>query len=382
MTLYAYTDETEFKRSESDISTIVGTGILITDKEIDNSFVIEAMDGLRADIEKDSRDMETINRNYFHASEDSKNAHSYICKAINNNISGSFRYSFYERKNQKTWEKFKSTEKLNRLTLGLSTFEFFNSKIDKVILTVENRNGFEQNAAENWINHWYKQLDFTAYDHPSFLTYYPDFEIKISNKLCPGIQATDFILWTLNRANKSKPDEIWKKRLNFKLYADFHEENGTQSGGTYHLNSFSNDYGRLNYPFSVNEPVTNDEFYQSYLTIEQTVRQICKIDLPEHVWHLKPMLLEIQDLFNNDETLTHEKLNLMATIFIRFFDTLPIYEAIDETDELKWSLILKAKKMSGLFLRNDLIHGVRSSIAILRWRKNIMENERELIICP
>jgi hypothetical protein len=377
MTLYAYTDETEFKRSESDLETIVGTGILITNKEIDRSFVFEAMDGLRADVEKDSRDLETLKRNYFHASEDSKNGHSYICKAINENISGSFRYSFYERKNQKTWKKFKSTENLNRLTLGLSSLEFFESNIDKVILTVENRNGFEQTAAENWINHWYKQLDLATYKHPSFLTYYPDLEIKISNKLCPGIQATDFILWTLNRANKSKPDETWKKRLNLKLYSEYYEEKGTQSGGTYRLNSFSIDYGRLNYPFKVNDPETNDELFQSYLTIEQTVRHISKIDLPEHVRHLEPMLSIIRNLFDNDKHLSYEKLSLMSSIFIRFFDTLPIYEALDDIDELKWSLILKAKKMAGLFLRNDLIHGVRSSDAILRWRNEMLGNERK-----
>ena len=382
MTLYAYTDETEFKRSESDISTIVGTGILITNKEIDSSFVIEAMDGLRADVEKDNRDLETLKRNYFHASEDSKNGHSYICKAIKKNISGCFRYSFYERKNQKAWEKLKSTENLNRLTLGLSSLEFFDSRIDKVILTIENRNGFEQSAAENWINHWLKQLELTTYDHPSFLTYYPDFEIRISDKLCPGIQASDFILWTLNRANKSKPDETWKKRLNFKLYSEFYEENGTQSGGTYKFNSFSIDYGRMNYPFKVNDPETNEELFQSYLTIEQTVRQICNMDLPEHVWHLKPMLIAIRNLLNNDKYLTYEKLSLMSSIFIRLFDSLPIYEALNDTDELEWSLILKAKKMAGLFLRKDLIHGVRSSDTILRWREEMQDNDRKTIICP
>lgn len=381
MTLYAYADETEFKRSEIDLMTIVGTGIFISDIEIDHTFIHEAMNELQNDEEKCNNDILTLRRGYFHASEDSKNAHSYICRAINKNLSGCFRYSFYERINQKYWEKYKSTENLNRLTLGLSTLEFFDSKINKVVLTIENRNGFEKPAALQWINNWYKQIDLIAYAHPTFLTYYPDIEIRINDKTCPGLQVTDFILWTLNRANKTNSDNTWKSRLNFKFYSDFSEKNGVQSGGDYHLNNFSIDNGINNYPFKISEIETNDDFYNSYLIIEQTVRQLCKMNLPEHVWHLKSILTKINKSFDNNEILTQEKLSLMVTIFIRFFDTLPIYDGIDDTDELKWSLILKAKKLAGLLLRNDLIHGVRSSIAILRWRMEFMKNNNETIIC-
>ncbi len=105
------------------------------------------------------------------------------------------------------------------------------------------------------------------------------------------------------------------------------------------------------------------------------------MDLPNHVLHLKPMVSNFCIFFDNDETLTHEKLGLMVSIFIRFFDTLPIYNGLEDSDETKWTMILKAKKMAGLFLHNDLIHGVRSSIAIIRWRKEIMKSNKEILIC-
>jgi len=381
MTLYAYTDETEFKKSDTELFSVVGTGLFITDSEIDSSVVTEAMDELRKNEQKNRSDILTLERGFFHASKDSNNARLCICRSISKNISGHFRYSFYERNKQKPWESVKSTESLNRLTLETTSLEFFDNKIDKIVLTIEERKGFKENAVLNWIQNFYKQLDIMAYRLPSLHTYYPDFDIIVAKKSNSGLQVTDFILWTLNRANKIIPDKIWVENLNFTLYSDFHEQNGPQSGGDYCLNNYSLNFENIGYPFSTKKVLTDEEFYQAYLTIEHIVRHICKKDLPEHILHLKPLLKGLMYLFDKDKTLTKEKLRQMALVYIRFFDTLPVYKDIENTDETSWTLCLNAKKLSGLLLRNNLIHSGRSSIAILKWREEIMRNNKKLLIC-
>src|SRR4051812_26671280 len=59
-------------------------GALITAFPIEQKLIAEALDKLRADPDAagNVHDIATLSRGYFHASDDSKNAHSWICQAI------------------------------------------------------------------------------------------------------------------------------------------------------------------------------------------------------------------------------------------------------------------------------------------------------------
>lgn len=380
--IFAYSDETEFSLTKNNQNTVIGSGIFVTSNEITQELIDKAMLDLENDSDKTEFDVKTLTNGFFHASVDSKNAHSHLCSLINNHLKGCFRYSYFDKAKMKTWEKSKTSEEINRLTLGLSSLEFYNSNV-KVCLIIEGRENFTQEKAESFINRWNSQLDLHAYDHPSYITCYPDIQVVVSNKNNPGLQVVDFLLWVFNRASMKKPDNNWKNRLKFTSSSSHTIPNSPDSGGDFYINESPNIKGRLNYPFRAEDPKNDNEFYQSYLTIEHTLRQLTKMDFPDHASHLCPKLDKINsEIFSTETLINIEQLSEISSLFIRVFDTLPIYDSIQESDMIRWSSLLRAKKMAGLFLRHDLIHGMRSSMNIVRWRNLNIKLNPEIFNSP
>ncbi len=86
---HVYSDESTF----SDPRLCIGVGMLLSDSDISAALITNAMNALREDPDRfegrsKTIDDRTIERGYFHASEDSKNAHSHLCNQINtlNNV--------------------------------------------------------------------------------------------------------------------------------------------------------------------------------------------------------------------------------------------------------------------------------------------------------
>jgi hypothetical protein len=102
MTLYFYADETKFELDNHDGQpiNIYGYGVLITKYRVEETdVIIEALNQLRLDpdIHKEQfreADSKTLSRSFFHACEDSKNAHSHLCTSIRKYIQGKFRYDY------------------------------------------------------------------------------------------------------------------------------------------------------------------------------------------------------------------------------------------------------------------------------------------------
>ena len=371
--LYAYSDETEFKYSNTDTNSIIGAGILVSDKPIADIVIKEALRNLNNDVDKTSADLVTLKRSYFHASEDSKNAHSHLCASINKHVSGYFRFSYFDKQLAKSEDKDRTNENINRLILKLAALDFFHDKIDKVHLTTENRYRFGVIDSKNWLSDFFYMMDGLAYSQPTYKTNYPDIKLCCSSKNNPGLQVVDFILWALNRSRRTPANNIWKERLNLKLYASFSEDEGPQSGGKYYINNNPKFEKEDTYPYEFDIfPNTEQEFFESYLIIENTVRQLCKIDLPDSLEHLNRIILSVKDIFEYNKELTMKTLPLIASIYIRCFDTLPIYKDIDKADEKSWRQILSAKKIAGLILRQDLATGIKSVSEILEWRNEVM----------
>ncbi len=320
----------------------------------------------------------TLSNGYFHASFDSKNAHSHICTIINEKLSGSFHYSYFD-KSKINSSVHTTNEKINLSNLGLTALEIYNS-YENVHLIIEGRNDFDQHKAEALINKWQNQLDFLTYNQPSLITYYPDIKVNVSGKKNPGLQVVDFLLWVLNRSVMSKPDDTWKSRLKLEDYSNHAQQGGPESGGDFYINQSMTIKGRLNYPYIIFESENIEEFYQSYITIECTLRQLVGTDFPEHAKHLYPKLKKLNsDFFSTLRAIDDKILSEISSLFIRLFDTLPIYKSLHDSDEKSWILLLKAKKMAGLFLRRDLSHGVRSSKEILRRRNQIIDANPEIL---
>ncbi|MBC7408803.1 MAG: hypothetical protein H7339_10480 [Arcicella sp.] len=88
---YVYADEATFNRGSEEF---LGTGIFISETQVNQEVVVHALKLLADDTDFDKKmDDRTINHGYFHASEDSKNAHSHFCRSIVERGNGNFIYS-------------------------------------------------------------------------------------------------------------------------------------------------------------------------------------------------------------------------------------------------------------------------------------------------
>lgn len=127
-------------------------------------------------------------------------------------------------------------------------------------------------------------------------------------------------------------------------------------------------------------PIDAKELINTYILIERYLKYISRQSFPLHVEHLKDGVVNIvKQLSNKNKFFSNELVQESSSVFIRLFDTLPIYDGLTENDENIWSGLLTARKMAALFLREDLPNGVISCDHITRWRKKIIRENPQLL---
>jgi hypothetical protein len=99
MNLWIYADETNFERKAATGHQTAGYGVLLTTSPISHTVVREALASLAADPDRykplhKRQDDATLTNQYFHAADDSQNAHSHLCDSIRKHVSGRFTYLF------------------------------------------------------------------------------------------------------------------------------------------------------------------------------------------------------------------------------------------------------------------------------------------------
>ncbi len=207
--MYVYLDETEFGEGE-----FSGYASLITEERISQEVINEALENLRVDQDRflmpqKLMDDRTLERGYFHAADDSKNAHSHLCEAINRHVTGNFKsHIFHARKHN-----FSNVEEVYSLASKLAVVGLF-SKAKELTFIFEGRNGLSKRALlEKWWPDLWRGLSQNCFSAPFIVKYYPKVKFEISDKSGPGSQVVDFILWASQRAAFAK-DHTWSNRLN------------------------------------------------------------------------------------------------------------------------------------------------------------------------
>jgi hypothetical protein len=375
MALYVYSDETEFYSEPENLT--VGSGSLYSKSEIKQEVIDEALFNLRNDPECNSNDLALI-RKHFHASSNSVHSHSHLCRAIVKFINGNFHLSYFKPQNDKYYRK-RTQEQIYRLTQSLSTLEIFNTDWREVILTIEARKEFSLTQAEKWIERTYHDLELMSYTMPSIFTFFPDIKIVSGDKNNPGLQVVDFILWALNRSKWKIPNNTWKERLNLKYLMYSYDEFEIQHSEINTINTPLNERKVLNYPFPVPKLDKEDDIYSSYLIMEHYIKHISRTELPESILHFQTKIESVMKLLSDINLFFSDGVIQVASLFIRLFDTLPIYAETANDNKERWEALLKAKRAAGLFVSNHMIYGNRSVDAVHRWRYKIFNERPELL---
>jgi len=153
---YIYVDETFLGKDNE----FAGCGILVTDKEIPESVIEEALVNLSKDPDSTSnlKDKKTLENRHFHACDDSKNSHSHLAKSINKNINGEF-HAWIDKSGNNKREFFEH--------LTYSILRSLNHS-EPITIIFEQRNDLTETVIKNWIRE-IEEMTFLLKNHLHYL---------------------------------------------------------------------------------------------------------------------------------------------------------------------------------------------------------------------
>lgn len=339
---------------------------LITETPIEGTLVEQALARLQADPDAvgNAQDQATLTRRYFHASLDSKNAHSWICRGI---VGASMDASFSATQwhfDRHDGGKYAGAP-LHRLAAVLSVLTGFQDQYDTVHVHLAEREGsFQQNHADEWPDYCRKMNLGGLISMPGLPVRFPRIDATLVDGSDPGVQVCDFILWAVQR---SRPDGVtpagdmtWLHRLGVKLTAA-----GGVKGSAYQAldGELGSGAQRPLLPPSDSAPAPREMAALSDADRWQLLQEIAR-DIHETraivlgnptVGHLTSEVstaaaaLEIAHLV--PENLPGLIGGIMES-FLLICDTLPVY---DPGDSAAWSRAVEKRKLAADFLKGGKV---------------------------
>lgn len=311
---------------------------------------------------KNSEDERTLKRGYFHASKDSWNAHTAICNGTQKMDNAQFVGHFLHTQKYGTdveKELYNDSAFYSLLTL--------NYVREPVIIVMEQGGGLNKDNFVRKFDRAYNKLLLGCYEQPFIPLSFPKIDFMIADKKDPGLQLCDFLLWASGRKICEK--DTWHKEIKAiskikgqpqdESFVDFQYDfmkSGPRLTTFYDYSDYDNNFER-----NSNKKWLLDMFFNAQILIEGFSASGSN-PLPIHALHLKADINKFCKAKNRMRP--GERVQEVAKLYLKLFDTIPL---IDESTpkDIKM-LMLSAKKIMGLLLREDLINGMRT----IKWLSN------------
>jgi len=362
---FTYSDESDFGRS----GEFLGIGLLITDAEIRKEVVESALEKLSDDPDRlrpDRKDLDekTLRRGYFHASEDSANAHSHFCKAINAIGAGEFACYFFDSRTFVGHRKFIYEQSTTMAALHLSTR-------DSVTMTFASRAGLSEDTLRSWHKSHERTLAESVHSLPFEPTLFPRCEFRVSSMNAPGLQVADFLLWAHARKNATG-DSKWLNAIHAAS-----RTLGTDVGSAFNgglvlgplVQPSPSPYTFQDMPPNPDQLITPNDALNFFVSAVRLLIHLQQNGCPPHIEHLKD---EIDGIARRViDPASRGSVEEVAFMYIRLADTLPAIEAGSAPPLAKQRFIL-SKRLMSLVLRGDRMTGIRT--------RNWLESNRRLIL--
>ncbi|WP_277960741.1 DUF3800 domain-containing protein [Pseudomonas sp. RIT-To-2] len=347
--MFVYLDETEFGEG-----AFSGYASLITEKRIDREIIEEALENLRKDPDRflepqKAMDDRTLERGFFHAADDSKNAHSHLCNAINKHIKGNFKsHIFHVNKHN-----FSDTEEIYDLASKLAVVGLF-SKSRELTFIFEGRNGLNvQKLLEKWWPDLWRGLSQNCFLAPFIVKYYPDVKFETSDKSNPGSQVVDFILWASQRAVYSN-DSKWFDRIE-----GWAKSRTTTIDGGWDGHSITRlpPEDQVSKRYDVEDSLRETSLLDIDNALASILINVQKVINTSHSrpdkTHIHHFHSDIDFLFKNRHTRQNpEFISKMADCFIKLFDNIELISRQTPANEKTFWLIVR--KCMGFALRDGM----------------------------
>lgn len=372
--MYVYLDETTFGENDE----YSGYASLITKSRIENLVIVEALNNLRTDPDIDKEkfkehDGRTLDREYFHAADDSQNGHSHLCSSINHNIVGKFSSHYFKTKEY----NFKNTEEAYDLASKLSMLSVL-SESEEVTFVFEERNDLTRTHIEKWWDSLWLDLFKSQYTHPYIRTYYPILNFEICSKSDPGLQVVDFILWASTRQVIGKKCP-WFDRLKCCFRTEIKPEGETWGGHslsfgmnekdnkeTYTITDYQHDNGKLN----------SLEYLAHYIVnTQKVINLVASLGCQNGVGHFWGEIELLNDTRIQKGNAEH--IEKLAKCFLKLFDNVTLIN--DETSKEDKAFWLMCRKCLAYALHTHDVGGRMHSIRLSDIRNQIIENDAEAL---
>ncbi len=371
--IYLYSDESTFSKPNN----YVGTGVLSSESPIDKNVISDAIKALKKDEDRlkepeKKLDKKTLSRGYFHASEDSKNAHSHLCTSINKHIDAEFNCIFLNPKVDRETSK----NELYRLTSIFSNDWALKTR-ENVLLTIEDRGGLTISKLKEWNNQRENHMLLDSYEFPFFPIYFPKVEFNIKNSTDPGLQCTDFVLWCVNR--ETNGDSTWIKRINTQYRDKIQTENNSSGGSNISINKgieLTNPFYTIkDFPEKKGESPNHDLLGSYYVWAINIIENIVKDKFPSHISHLEEGCIS---LIKNKNNINYPGyIEELATVYLKLFDTTPLIDN-NTNQEVKEKLLLSKKYLS-LVLNKQFMHAMTTLMFFNKLRRDIINKTVNII---
>lgn len=349
-----YCDDTVFYENGSYGPEKVGIGCLLLKEDNSNQIIQEGLDNLRNDTEINKQDRRTLAKNYFHASDDSDNAHSHLCNAINKHLSGEFHYVYDQRSGKKI------SKLINKC---LSYLAIMAASVSTPIQIYIERSSFiSEEKIIAIIKETFTHIEMGAYQYYAIPYYFPKISIEIVDKKNHGVQITDFLLWANNRARFVIPKNKWLSRIKSILKTEATLERSKWLQADMVFKKPIQRYGNKNcYPKKI-FPITAfqgkqhiEELFQIILTKVTSI--LNSKTLPSKITHLINIKNSLwKSLYRANFMLHNDLTREILSFYLKIFDTLPIYSSYDKESTLIMQKLIQTKRLAGLALNKKLIN--------------------------
>jgi len=300
---YIYCDESIF----SEPRPCAGVGMLISDTEIFSVLIENAINKLMKDEDRlkepaKTLDDRTIHRHFFHASEDSKNAHSHLCDQINTISDAEFVCDFFDKGKLSEQERYDTY--LYRQATILSSVKATHTT-DTISFHFENREDISIDSLIKFYSEFEESSLMGIYDLPFVPHFFPKVEFKIVDKSNPGMQCSDFILWTVNRHVNG--DKVWLNRIKSPIRSAFSTKSGSWGGQDIKLGTGLKNsavyYTITDFPMDPDRAINKNLYINFYLHAAKVVEYYFRNPIP-HIAHL---LEEAIDVVINKKNLSYNR---------------------------------------------------------------------------
>lgn len=350
--IFIYVDEfgnpniKNFKGDDNNRFFQVGAAVL--SHEVKQEVIDRAMSELR---KVDSSmltkyDLETLERGYFHTSDDGPYAKSKLMDEANK-----FSIEFYVNKYDKQKHFDLGLPPLKEKDLHfqlvhLSSVIGLNYGVKKINLFVAQRNkSFPLGSEQKWISSFYHELINSSAQNPALKTPFPELNVSIVNGQHPGVQISDLLLWATNRKNRTtSPKDDWYKRIRIGSSTNAIIPNDPLSMNDFYVNKHisknTNDivYGMTPSELDKFEETLNiNKFHSLLMWIEDVVLKNYE---NKDVDYLNSYIKKAVYLIQSPDILSLEELKTICIAFLMLFDTIKITDALNN-DDLKLALIAK-----------------------------------------